>query len=170
MRNKAKKVESSATLPQPSRTTATLPQPSRTTRLKSDRDRKAFGDLITLAESVHSHREHLRLARLSSLFRWVFIGALCAGGVILGLQFLRQLTSVELGLSYMFAAGLVIGYLVIFFGVTLSSSGYRRKIGRENKAFDEVMGIVQEVYEGTKPSLSALEVAEVSIRLSRLDN
>lgn len=139
----------------------------------TDRDRKAFADLVTLAEKVQAQRDVLRRQMQVSLGGGAFI-FLAAMSIILtvsigryplgGASMLDFLLTSPAGIMAMLFA------LAAYVGTTFVYMQMSRRLRRENRAFEEVMSVVHEVFEGLKSDLSPLELAETRIRLSRLDN
>ena len=136
----------------------------------SERDRKAFGELIDLAERVQAERDSLRrqIYYLIGFVVFLAIVAVFTTFAIFEVTSVDRLLNtasgpsaivvavIEIGVSY--AAGATIYYL------------FAGRLRRESRALQEVMDIVHELHEGLKEELSPLEIAEIRIRLSRLDN
>lgn len=132
----------------------------------SDRDRKAFVDLIELAEQVQN--------RIGTINRQILLLFASIVAIVLGfvapVYFLyaqnSERTVLESPATFLFIAVLIVAYC----GGLFLYASYSRQLKRERRAFREVMSIVHEVFESAKSDLSALEIAEIKIRLSRLDN
>ncbi|MEO0701876.1 MAG: hypothetical protein AAFY80_07045 [Pseudomonadota bacterium] len=138
-----------------------------------DRDRKAFSELVSLAEKVQTQRDVLRRQMQFSLGAGLFI-MLAAMAVFTTLVFDRSAPSDATISGFLLttpAGAMTIVFAVAsYVGTTLVFMQMSRRLRRENRAFAEVMNVVHEVFEGLKEELSPLELAETRIRLSRLDN
>lgn len=131
----------------------------------NERDRKSFLDLLELAEKVQGEKEQAQRQFYLALFGVMF-GVVGVLAVLL--TYFEQFSLSAIAGSPVGVFGIVIALAGYFFGSYLTSQSMR-KIRRERKAYEEVMGLVQEVYQATKSDLSAVETAEVKIRFSRLD-
>ena len=130
-----------------------------------DRDRKAFSELLSLAEKVQSEKDSLQRQMYFSigagLFTMLTIFSVLASFLdITNLDRLFSSPAGALSVSVLASAYVAFNYFFI---------QYSRRLRRERKAFEEVMNLVHEVFNGAKDEMSPLEVAEVKIRLSRLD-
>lgn len=140
--------------------------------MRVERDSKAFNSLLDLAENVHAHRESLR--------KQFFLAAAAGAGGILAsaaaiassslfissgeyLSFNEVLRS---PLNLVFLSVGIVSYVVVTFGYIQ----YKRQMRRENRALHEVMSIIHEVLQSSEVNMSPLEIAEIKIRLSRMDN
>lgn len=132
----------------------------------AERDRKAFGELVDLAERVQTERDSLRRQIYLSIGGVAFL-AITAVSVLFTVF---EVTSIEgiLSTSSGLLAAITIG--ASYFAGMIVYVQSASRLRRESKAFQEVMDIVHEVHEGLKEELSPLELAEIRIRLSRLDN
>ncbi|MBU2868947.1 hypothetical protein [Pacificibacter marinus] len=141
------------------------------TDILSERDRKAYLDLLELAEKVQAEKELAKRQFFLSLFGVTFgvLGILAIVFTYFGSSVVGEFTFENILRSPAGALGLVAAMAGYFLGSYLTMLSMK-KIRRERKAFEEVMGLVHEVYEATKSDLSAVEKAEVKIRFSRLDN
>lgn len=131
-----------------------------------DRDRKAFSELIELAEKVQSERDSLK-RQIYVAFGGIGFIAISAVAVLLTVYDFSSPRSFLETPAGLLAAMVILSAYAASMLFYLQAS---RRLRRENKAFTEVMDVVHEVYEGLKGDLSALELAETRIRLSRLDN
>lgn len=137
-----------------------------------ERDHRAFSALLDLAEEVHERREKIRKQFLLGVGAGLS-AILAASAAIAGysriinegeyLSFQELLTS---PLSMVLSTVIVFAYFVI----VLLYSQYRRQMTRETRALHEVMSVVHEVLQSSEVSMSPLEIAQVKIRLSRMDN
>lgn len=137
-----------------------------------ERDHKAFTSLLDLAEEVHARRESLR--------KQFFVGAgagvmaiVASGAAIAGYSRItyigENLSFFELfssPLSMVFLTVIVFAYLLI----SLLYYQFRRQMRRETRALEEVMSVIHEVLQSSEVEMSPLEIAQVKIRLSRMDN
>ena len=130
------------------------------------RDREAFGDLLNLAEKSQQSKEALERAHM------ILLGL----GVIISLVLIVWIViTIMMGLfpNYSSFIGVLTMVAPLSLAVSVITIGdfiYKRKLRRENKAFEEVISLVHETFEATKDEFSTLEIAETRIRLSRLDN
>ena len=134
--------------------------------LLSERDRKAFGELIDLAERTLAESDGLLRQIYFSIGGIIFL-TIAAIAVIIAT--FGDTSSDEL----LDTTGAVLLLIAIAASYVAGAAIYfplARRLRRESKAFREVMDIVHELHEGLKEELSPLERAEIRIRLSRLDN
>ena len=132
----------------------------------AERDRKAFGELIDLAERVQAERDSLRRQMYFSIGGFAFL-TIAAGSLLFTIF---DITSIDRPLS---TAGGLLAAITTVGSYAAGSAMYillARRLKRESKAFREVMDIVHELYGGLRKNLSPLELAEIRVRLSRLDN
>ncbi len=132
----------------------------------SERDRNALNKLLDLAEVVQ--RTHYTLRRRIMMFTGAT--ATLAIGVLTYITSGSRSSSVLEIMAIPVNGALLSLLFAAYVGGVVWYLSMRRQTRREEAAFKEVMGIVHEVFEGTKPDLSALEIAEIKIRLSRLDH
>lgn len=130
------------------------------------RDRKAFSELIFLAEKVQAQRDALRrqLQMIIGGSGFIVVSTMAVISTV------YDFSSPSFFLST--PAGVLGAFIIIaaYVGAMYAYMQMSRRLRRENRAFDEVMSVVHEVFEGLKGELSPLELAETRIRLSRLDN
>ncbi|CAN7332399.1 hypothetical protein LJR090_002516 [Bosea sp. LjRoot90] len=140
---------------------------SEKTEEQKARDRRAYSDLIGLAEAVQNQRAKLRRQFINIAGLCFLFSIIAAVSSIVVVVTIQGVANVSAGF-FAAIAGLFIAVNYAAFG--MSYLVYRRLDRRELSAFREVMAITHEVLESMKSDLSPLEMAEVRIRLLRLDN
>ena len=132
----------------------------------AERDRKAFGELIDLAERVQAERDNLRRQIYFSIGGVSFLAIAAVSALVT----IFELSSLD---RFLNTAGGLLAVITIGASYAAGAAIYfhsASRLRRESKAFREVMDIVHELHESLKEELSPLELAELRIRLSRLDN
>lgn len=136
------------------------------------RDLKAFSGLLDLAEEVHARRENIR----KHLFLAMGAGfATILGAAASMASFARIIDSGEyLSTREFFSSPLTLVFLSViimaYFATSFLYLQYRRQMRRETRALEEVMSVIHEVLQSSEMQMSPLEIAQVRIRLSRMDN
>lgn len=139
---------------------------SRAESSEVERDLKAFTGLLDLAEEVYSRREVIRRQA------FVSIGSSLAAILVTGAaiaSFMSNMSAGEFQNSPLFIVLASVIFAAYAGGIFLFSQA-RKQLRRETKAFEEVMSVVHEVLETSKAHMSPLEIAQIKIRLSRIDN
>ena len=136
------------------------------------RDLKAFSKLVNLAEEVQACRERIR-RRL--FFAMSVCGGLIFVAAIAMVNYVDSIDPREYSSTMEFlSAPLVVGFfsviLALYFAFIWLFHEYRRQTTREARALSTIMSVVHEVLQSSEMHMSPLEIAQVKIRLSRLDN
>ena len=138
-----------------------------------DRDLEAFSDLLKLAEEVHACRESIRrqnFLAMSVSFAIIYgaVGAMAIFAYYIyagDYQSVRDFWSTPMVLYLLFAI-----LLLAYFGFAFLFIRYQKQMKRETQVLKNVMSVVHEVLQSSEKNMSPLEIAQVMIRLSRLDN
>ena len=131
----------------------------------SARDRKAFGDLVSLAEKSQMTADTLKRKILLSYVTLLFVSTAALFYIIAVYD--RLPFDLLKPVPFILSALLV---TAMHGGVFIVIRGYQVRLRREYNAFKKSISLAHEVFQGAKKNLSVLEAAEIKIRLSRLDN
>lgn len=134
----------------------------------AERDLKAFDHLLSLAEDLHSKREMLRkqfLVGSGAATTAILVSVAAFASYPFNISFNKpELLSTPIAM--VLASVAVFAYLLIAF----LTAYYIKTRRRQTRAIEEVMSIIHEVLQSAEVEMSPLEVAQIRIRLSMMDN
>lgn len=138
-----------------------------------ERDLKAFTGLLDLAEEVHARRENIRKQFFLAMGGGA-AGILGAAAAMASFSRVIDFDGEYLSAPEFFTSplALVLSTVIIvaYVGVMFLYIQYRKQMRRETRALEEVMSVIHEVLQSSEMHMSPLEIAQVKIRLSRMDN